>query len=59
MLPDSFFDVEARFFRLFAAALVDQDLLGDLVRLGLVLDEVDLESLPEELGHRLLNEPCS
>ena len=51
------FDVEARLFRLLAAALVDQDLLGDLVRLGLVLDEVDLESLLEELGHRLLNEP--
>ena len=39
------FDIQTRLFRLFAAALVDQHLLGDLVCLGLVLDEVDLAVL--------------
>ena len=40
----------------FAAALVDEHLLGDLVRLALVFNKIDLQTAAEKLRHGLLNE---
>ena len=40
----------------FPAALVHQHLLGDLLRIEVVLDEVNLQIRPQELRHGLLHE---
>ena len=42
--------------RRLAAALIDEHLLGDLICLGLILNEIDLELFLEEIRHRFLNE---
>ncbi len=52
----AFFDIQPRFFGLLTAPLVDQDLVGGAVGLGLVFDEVDLQLAPEKVRHRLLDE---
>ncbi len=55
--PDSFLRILMRsFLRAFARALVDEHLFGDLVRLGLVLDEINLQVAAQQLGHGLLDE---
>ena len=50
------FDVQPGLFRLLPAALVHQHLIGDLVGLLAVFDEIDLQGGPKELGHHLLDE---
>ena len=49
-------DAHARLFRLLAAALVDEHLIGDPVGLRLVLYKINLQLFLEEIRHRLADE---
>ena len=51
-----FFDVKPRFFGCFTAPLVNQELLGDLIGLRLVFDEINLQLTAEKFRHGLLDE---
>ncbi len=51
-----FLDIQPLLLRTFPAALVHQHLLGDLLRIEVVLDEVNLQIRPQELRHGLLHE---
>ena len=48
-------DRDAVLLRGFAGALVDQNLIADLLRLERVLDEVDLELFSQKVRHRVLD----
>ena len=51
-----FLDVQPGLLGLFPAALVQQHLLGDLLRVKMVLNKVDLQIGPQKLRHGLLHE---
>ena len=51
-----YFDVQTGLFRRLTGALVDENLLGDLLSVEGVLNEVDFQLRTQELGHGLLHE---
>ena len=51
-----FLDIQPLLLRAFPAALVHQHLLGDLLRVEMVLDEINFQIRPQEFRHGLLHE---
>ncbi|CDC68065.1 uncharacterized protein BN503_01068 [Oscillibacter sp. CAG:155] len=51
-----FLDVQTGLLRLLPAALVEQHLLADLLRVEVIFDEIDLQIAAEKLRHGLLDE---